>query len=352
MLPSKLHLRGVDSLHTDDIKAYVKTHFGPVDKVEWIDDTSANLVFSSETTAHDAMKSLCTAEISDPTALAIGETLAAKPMADKPEVSLQVRFALESDKKQAGAALRSRYYLLHPEHDPEERRRKNQEHRSRYRDRDRDDRRNGHRAARDLMQRSPRFEASMYDDAPASEDRRSDDGNGVRSSPGDNHGKELFAGRRISTRGRSASPTRDRDGDVDLFDDRIRSTDNRASARKIKGRLANRNDSKELFPTKKLSGRGHLDDLEEAIGSAQLREEDLPKVVALTGNTGNPSGAPDMFNIKGQSAQRTGAGGFMIKGSASAKELFPDKLGGTNAGKELFDSNRSKRRQKAEDLFS
>ncbi|KAH8174282.1 nuclear cap-binding protein subunit 3 domain-containing protein [Sarocladium implicatum] len=348
IVPNKIHIRGVDALHTDDIKAYVKAHHGPVDRVEWIDDTSANLLFSSEAITRDAFRALSTVEIADPTALAIGETLPAKAVDGKPEVSLLVRFALESDKKEAGAASRSRYYLLHPEHDPEERRRRQQESRSRYRDRDgRDHRRDGGRRRRDSGERPVRFEASMYDDAPvSSRSRDSDSDDRSRSHARENRGKELFADRRGSARNRSASPARDRDSDVDLMGERASSTSNRSKARNIKGRL---NASRELFPSKMSSG-SRLDELEDAIGSAHLREEDRPKIVAAPDQ---PAGGGAWFSIKGSAAARAGdmGSGFSIKGAANAKELFPDKLGGDNSGKELLDGSR-RRRQRAEDLFS
>ena len=76
------------------------------------------------------------------------------------------------------------------------------------------------------------------------------------------------------------------------------SAGNRVKARSIKDRLSggdrygrNRggeNRSKELFPTKAASivtsrgGGGQLDQLEAAIGSAHLREEDRPKIVDVS----------------------------------------------------------------------
>lgn len=87
-----------------------------------------------------------------------------------------------------------------------------------------------------------------------------------------------------------------------------------------------------------------LDQLEKSIGSAHLKEEDMPKIVAES--TG------DGLNIRGAATQRAGGSGFSIKGAANAQELFPGKFGSGNAGKELFTVNQPKRRQKAEDLFS
>ncbi|KAK7419989.1 hypothetical protein QQX98_002995 [Neonectria punicea] len=370
IVPTKLHIRGVDSLHTNDIKAYVKAQFGAVDRVEWIDDSSANLLFNSDSVARDAIVALSAVPIADVTALAVGETLPAKPVDDKPEITLHVRFALASDKKEAGAALRSRYYLLHPEHDPEERRRRNQDNRSRYRDREGDYRRDGRdgrdsdyrrssgRRRRDSDEGVETFEASMYDDAPrASIDRRhSDSDDRPRSFARENQGKELFAGRK-AVRDRSASPRRDNDGD-DVMGERASSSSNRVKARTIKNRISEDNSSKELFPTKELfpikgrGGRGsdRLDQLERAIGSAHLREEDRPKIVAVP-----DAPASGAFNIRGIANRRGDGEGFSIKGAAagaSARELFPDRFDGGNAGKELLDGGRTKRRQRAEDLFS
>ncbi|CAG7566501.1 unnamed protein product [Fusarium equiseti] len=354
LIPSKIHIKGVDSLHTSDIKAYVKSHFGDVDRVEWIDDSSANLLFPSEPTARDAIVALSSVPVADATALAIGETLPAKPFEARPEISLQVRFAVLSDRKEAGAALRSRYYLLHPEHDPEERRRKNQENRSRYRERDGGYRGDGGRRRRASDDDVETYEASMYDDAPRPARRRrdSDIEERPRSYARENQGKELFSGRKTQ-RDRSASPRRDGDGD-DLMGDRASSSGNRVRARDLRDRISGGNNSKELFPTKKSIkqfGGGNLDTLERAIGSARLKDEDRPKVV----NVPNTRGDGNSFNIRGMANQQGNGEGFAIKGAAgtNARELFPTKLGGNNAGKELFGGGgRSKTRQKAEDLFS
>lgn len=362
-MPNKIHIRGVDTLHTNDIKAYVKSRFGPVDRVEWIDDTSANLVFGSESTARDALAALSAVPVADATALAIGETLPAHAVEGRPETTLRIRFAMLGDRKEAGAALRSRYYLLHPEHDPEERRRRNQHHhhdggRYRYRDREGDygDRGHGgrHRRRQDEDEVET-FEASMYDDAPrpraSSQRRESDEEDRPRSYARENRGKELF-GESKPRRNRSASPRRDRDGD-DPMGNRAASssgTGNRARARTMRDRTSDDTGAKELFPTKgrgaATRGSSRLDQLERAIGSAHLREEDRPKIVAVP--EASSGGA---FNIRGMANQRGDGEGFSIKGAANARELFPDRFGGGNAGKELFDGSKAKKRQKAEDLF-
>ncbi len=88
------------------------------------------------------------------------------------------------------------------------------------------------------------------------------------------------------------------------------------------------------------------------------------------------AGGSSSFNIRGLASSGSGSSsqGFTIKGAASARELFPNKLGGggstsnsngsggsggrgRNAGKELFDDNslasriQPRPRQRAEDLF-
>lgn len=339
IIPTKVHIRGLDTLHTEDIKTYVKAHYGSADRIEWIDDTSANLLFNSAPTAREAIAALSAIEVADTTALAIGEFLPAKPFEGRPEITLQVRFALGSDQKQAGAALRSRYYLLHPEHDPEERRRRQHDNISRYRDRDGDRRRNGGRRRRDSDDAVETFEASMYDDPPERE----------RAFAEENRGKELF-GERSARRDRSASPRRDGEGDARMDELDRSSRRNRDQARHIKGRLAADNSAKELFPTKASGKSGQLDQLERSIGSARLREEDMPKVVDVP-----EAQAKGAFNIKGLAGQQGPVEtGFSIKGAATAnaRELFPGKLGSGNEGKELLDTTRPKRRQKAHDLFS
>ncbi|CAH0044215.1 unnamed protein product, partial [Clonostachys solani] len=315
VVPNKVHVRGVDTLHTDDIKTYVRSHFGSVDRVEWIDDTSANLVFSSESVARDALVALSNIEIADATALGVGESLPAKAVDGKPDTSLQIRFAVESDRKEAGAAQRSRYYLLHPEHDPEERRRRNQENRSRYRERD--SRGSGrHRRRGSDDDEIETYEASMYDDAPRASRRRSESRERSRerrpSYSQQNKGKELFSsGRPSRGRGRSASPTRDRDGDMSM-DESASSAGNRVKARSLKDRITSDrgNRSKELFPTKGSGRGGQLDQLESSTGSAHLTEEDHPKIVDV------PHGSNSNFNIRGSANPRSNNGGFSIKGTA------------------------------------
>ncbi|KAK2052842.1 hypothetical protein LY76DRAFT_598308 [Colletotrichum caudatum] len=370
---NKVHIRGLETLTTDDIKTYVKDHYGSINRVEWIDDESANLVFGSESSAQDALKALSAVEIADVTQLPINETIPAKAVASKPDVNLQVRFAVISDKKAPGAAQRSRFYLFHPEFDPEERMR-SEGSRYRYRDRSGDDyyHRNGRgRARRDRESSVEVFHASMYDDedtladgdsrAPRRRRRSHSRGwspHGDRSYTSRNQEKELFPGRGPAggrgQRNRSASPRQDIDGDavMDMEATRILRPNNREKASSIKERLARDNKAKELFPTKgSTAGQTHMDRVMDGAeettrlmqrGLSVSHEEDSQK---------------DLFDIRGRAGKQGVNTGFTIKGAAGAsvKELFPGRFGSGNTGKELFVDKlegRGRRRQKAEDLFS
>ncbi|KAK2017915.1 hypothetical protein LZ32DRAFT_423367 [Colletotrichum eremochloae] len=373
LVPNKVHIRGLETLTTDDIKTYVKDHYGLTNRVEWIDDESANLVFGSDSSAQDALKALSAVEIADVTQLPINETIPAKAIASKPDVNLQVRFAVISDKKAPGAAQRSRFYLFHPEFDPEERMRSGGS-RNRYRDRSGDDhyRRNGRgRGQRDRESSVEVFHASMYDDEDPSTGResraaqqrrrshsRGSSSRGDRSYTSRNQEKELFPGRGITggrgLRNRSASPKRDIDGDaaMDVEAARMLRPSNRERASSIKERLTRDNKTKELFPTKGSSaGQIHMDRvMDSADETTRLMQQNL--------SVSNEGGSKhDLFDIRGRAGKQGVNAGFTIKGAAGAsvKELFPGRFGSGNTGKELFADKlegRGRRRQKAEDLFS
>lgn len=232
---------------------------------------------------------MCAVEIADATQLPAAEVLPAKPFAEKPEVALQVRFAVESDRKERGAAQKSRFYLFHPEWDPEteEGRRKRESRDRRYRDRGE---RGGYRRSgrgryddRFRDEEPDSFDVNLYDDdagalsrrAGTRSPRRSRDRRRDSRSPSDhsdrlratNRAKELFPNSRkpdalrsergAHARDRSASPARDdRDAiEDDLAKDREAVRSNREKARSIKDRIYSSggergaNKTKELFPT-------------------------------------------------------------------------------------------------------
>ncbi|KAK4169175.1 hypothetical protein QBC43DRAFT_308856 [Cladorrhinum sp. PSN259] len=381
---SKLHIRGLDTFKPDDIHAYLreydtKTAF---DRIEWIDDSSANLVFKSEGAAQEALIALAGIEIADATQLPPLEMIPAKRYTVKPESDLQIRFAVASDKKASGAAHRSRFYLLNPEYDPEERRRRGEFRKNKYRDRESRgyDRR---RDRRDEDEPEP-FDVNLYDDdSTALASRRRSDSRGSsgvdrpksrdrRSRTKDlfpNRGKDLFPDRRAGNgsglRDRSASPLRaDRNGDalMDLDEDAraAAALRSREKGRSIRERLTKDNGKKELFPTKD-SGAKELFPDKAGSGGSKAQMDQVTSTAVMTSakladriTTRPTAKGPEGFSIRGiAAASLSSEQGIAIKGtSATAKELFPEKFG--NAGKELFAEKldgRGRRRQKAEDLF-
>jgi hypothetical protein len=273
-----VNIRGLDTFTPEDVRAFVAEHFGSstYEKIEWIDDTSLNLVFETESLAQGALTALAGVEIADVTQLPPLQSIPAKTFSKKPDSNLLIRFAVGSDRKIAGAAARSRFYLLHPEYDPEERKRRG-EIRGRYRDREGYGRRelNGRRKDNRIDDYDVNtFDVSLYDDDESALAKRAEPrsqrgsvGRLRRESLGSddaerdylrrNREKELFPSLRPRDRNggqrrdRSASPPRDntRMEIDDLARDQA-ALRNREKARAVKDRLAKDNSAKELFPTK------------------------------------------------------------------------------------------------------
>ena len=109
-----IHMRGVDNLSTDDVTAYVNSLYPDVEfvKLEWIDDTSLNIVYESADIAITALEVLAAPHIDyiPSTALRPAKSL----QGEKPIDGLKVRIAFVSDKKERGARDRSRWYLFNP----------------------------------------------------------------------------------------------------------------------------------------------------------------------------------------------------------------------------------------------
>jgi len=109
-----VHLRGVDNLSTDDITTYMNSVYPDVGfvKLEWIDDTSLNIVYESADIAITALQALTAAHIEYVPSTTLRP---AKPsQGEKPIDGLKVRIAFVSDKKERGARDRSRWYLFNP----------------------------------------------------------------------------------------------------------------------------------------------------------------------------------------------------------------------------------------------
>ena len=108
-----IHLRGVDNLSTDDVQLYVSTLYPSFEsKIEWIDDTSLNVVYESADIATAALQTLSLNPDDD---LARITLRPAKPLVGEKSIEgLKVRIAFMGDKKERGARDRSRWYLFNP----------------------------------------------------------------------------------------------------------------------------------------------------------------------------------------------------------------------------------------------
>jgi Nuclear cap-binding protein subunit 3 len=111
--PEAVHIRGVDNLSTDDIRLYALTLYPSIEfKVEWIDDTSLNLVYESADIAISALQTMSLPRIEE---LPSSTLRPAKPLTgEKPIEGLKIRIAFMGDKKERGARDRSRWYLFNP----------------------------------------------------------------------------------------------------------------------------------------------------------------------------------------------------------------------------------------------
>ncbi|KAK3936535.1 hypothetical protein QBC46DRAFT_26434 [Diplogelasinospora grovesii] len=405
VVPNKLHIRGLDTFTPEDVKSFVSAHYGTDTfvKIEWIDDSSANIVFRTDSTTQEALVALAAVPIADPTQLPPLEAIPAKGFEAKPDSILSIRFAVQSDRKVVGAAARSRFYLLHPEYDPEERRRRGEFHSKDRRYRDREDRRGGRdrdgrerrggrryddryrrddsRGRRSSPEEEP-FDVNLYGDDPDTVAKRATirrprrrNSEGSIDSTGEytrkNSEKELFPDRRSRnggvSRDRSRSPIRDRDGDAEMdLDEEARNGAalrhrEKGRSRSLKERISKPDNkdlfptkgeskSKELFPTKVSSGTGGRAKMDQVDDNTVLASAKLAERITAP-RTASDSSA---FNIRGAANKRGSDQGIAIKGTAATvKELFPDKFG-ENTGKELFVEKlegRGHRRQKAEDLF-
>ena len=271
----KVHIRGVDDLTTDDLKGFAAEHLpsDPALRVEWIDDTSANIVFSNPEAAMRALISFSQVGInSDTLSGSITQLRPAKPVPTRPESELQVRIAISSDVKRLRAYEASRFYMMHPEHDPRERARSSKRINS-FGDYRKGNRGEGEQIRRPQRDRGQNYRPDMYDDNPKLSvnggiSRRSSfsgmsfteerdaiqrDGNNFR---GDYYRPRTRNGQ-ISSRDRSASP---RKGDLSqpFSDGSLRQRRPPQSVEKdnfSQNNIVNRD--KELFPGKPKVGISH-----------------------------------------------------------------------------------------------
>lgn len=400
---------------TDDIKQFATEHFtleAPL-RIEWIDDTSANIVYSSTEVGLQALAALTQLGEEDASSLPILRLRSAKALSTHPESVLQVRAAVKTDRKKPRAHEASRFYLMHPEHDPREKLRRELASRRRHGGADTSDGEYTRRRFDDHEHRRRRnrdgeaiINADMYDDKDTSAMEVSDAELG-RQGRRRRGRRELFADDERASgrlRNRSASPGRDTLQDEQKVESSRSRQDSRrrfrerspASGRRNAGKelfaasgsgtesdtntrelFPNRTVSsylkKELFPSK-ASNHRRSDAFDAADETADLftRRISVPLVDGAADQgpsrrTKNvelfPGSSSGMgVNIRGAAAQDEGlsikgaANGISIKGKgASVRELFPSKFSSSNAGKELFSDTlegRGGRRRRAEDMFT
>ncbi|KAI5257068.1 hypothetical protein E4T42_01302 [Aureobasidium subglaciale] len=382
LAPAKVHIRGLDNLTTDNIRQFAGEYYSldNFQRVEWIDDASANLIYESSEAATEALSALSDLPDGSADHLAPLQLRKAKGLPSNPDAELYIRQATLADKKAPRAHEKSRFYLMNPDHDPRERKG------------DYDNRRRGPR--RDNRQRddAPKpFDVNMYDDAeeesPALGYDDQDDRRNTRrreERPRRPRGGDLFAGKDTGRlRDRSASPVRDGDGRYGFSQDQPerrtarrrtvspvpRKKDLMASTRASNGPIEllpaktgktygldtpltstsppKRN--RELFPNKSGRSNHRRSDALDAGETASIRRSLADRI------TGGPDAAG--FSIKG-SAQ-SDVPGFSIRGASrevnpKVKELFPSKFSSGGQPNDLFADkmkDRNTHRRRAEDMM-
>ncbi|KAL1304834.1 hypothetical protein AAFC00_003761 [Neodothiora populina] len=415
-VPTKVNVRGLDNFTTQDIRQFASEHYSTAElqqRVEWIDDTSANIVYNTEAAAEEALRAFSDLSESIPEQLSPLQSRKAKSLSTHPETELEVRLATVGDVKAPRAHERSRFYLMNPDHDPRERRRD-------YDDRGR--RGNGRRPERRRREEpQQKFDVSMYDDdagegaaeveprarrgregyVPRDRDSYASRDQGGRGGRRRSEEEDLFASNSQGRlRDRSASPVRDGDGRFGFDEDqpmrrtaRRRSNDPPARQRDLIADRGGNTAPKELFPAKAskssaLEGSlpanngSTVESVPELVSPPKRNRELFPNKTSHSNHrrsdaldseetnrarrsladriTGGPNAdtraaAPNGFSIKGSAVESPG---FSIRGASRevnpvVKELFPSKLGAGNTGREdLFaDKLKGKPRRRAEDLF-
>ena len=380
--------------------------------MEWIDDTSANIVFGDAATALQALEDFTLPQTNG----LIDNCLSVEPrdarvLSTRPKSNLKIRTAFSTDQKRPRANEASRFYMMHPEHDPREKRRfgegRQEQYTGSYRRRIYDIEEQRRRRRKDHKEG---FD-SMYDDNHISDGHHSTTRLCRDHSQYDQYDSRYHRDSKRPERNRSASPDAHRNSEA--------KTRHRTPPPNYRSRdpfpFPLENEGKELFPSKATGDRGVERSQNELfsnkIVAAGLKKELFPRKIssishhrrsdafdsadetadlfanalsvpfsgmeksgsALTGRATKGSTAisygrlrfldPEpratdhrSMHIRGATIQQET--GFLICGGAAAgtiKELFPGKTIG-NGGKELFAENlRGRgvgvRRNKAEDMF-
>lgn len=217
------------------------------------------MVFSTPAVTSNALHHL-SLDHSTPISFSTSQLRAAKTFSKHPESRLELRIAFFTDQKKPRAHEASRFYMMHPEHDPREKRRHESSSRNHDYKRRRYDR-NEHRRRKELDDHEG-FVPGMYDDGPVSNKGGSRRGSysthsSFFSSEGRNTDGEVHPGRRRgdyyrprklsesgrASRDRSASP-----GQALEMRNVRRRTPPRLFQTRQSNSAAATNSGKELFP--------------------------------------------------------------------------------------------------------
>lgn len=97
IIKTSLYVYGVDYLNTKRILEYF--HYFTPSKVEWLNDTSCNVIFPSEDNALQALNTSCLEKISNPEDFDnIKRTAIGYQLKDE-NIPIYIRFSTENDKK-------------------------------------------------------------------------------------------------------------------------------------------------------------------------------------------------------------------------------------------------------------
>ena len=310
----KLHIRGLEDLTTSDIKAFSAEYYpsGTPLRVEWIDDTSANLVFEGEKTAMIALQHLALPS-NENDSLPVSQLRAAKALSTHPGSSLYLRIAAVTDQKRPRAYEASRFYMMHPEYDPREQRRRggNSQGHGDYHRKGYSDDEHRRRKRRD---KEDGFDASMYDDGAASSRP------GSISSSANKHGIEGKRSARLL--GDSYRPARNEKNGARISRDRSASPNGRnrhnpppTYRSRAPPPIPRENKGKELFPSISRSDRD-IDRNDADLFSSRILAADENKLLYSTKSRMSREATP---NSKDRFGNR-------MRAAEVKKELFPHKV--------------------------
>lgn len=299
-------------------------------RIEWIDDTSANMIFSNPDVTSNALHHF-SIDNTAPITLSPSQLRTAKTFSKHPELRLELRIAFSTDQKKPRAHEASRFYMMHPEHDPREKRRYEVSSRDHGYKRRRYDRKEQRR--REELDDHEGFDSGMYDDDPTS-----NKGGSRRGSYSDyssfeeldadggarrrrRRGGDFYRPRKFSEPGRASR-------------DRSASPDQASGVRNVRRRTASRahlshradsspagNSGKELFPASNASNTNRaLEGTElfpNKISASRLKKELFPNKVIISNHRRS-----DAFDAADETADLF-ASGLTVSNSTSVSKRTP-----------------------------